>query len=181
MTRIVVWTLAAVLLSVVDARAQLFQGYLTGHIGGITGPDLSDPKVTGGASVAIQEETGWGAEIDFGHTTDAVSDRQVLDVDTYFVNASWVKPTGLIRPFAIAGGGVMQVNGCDAPCNRSARTYDLGLSGGGGVYVALHDLFGLRADARYFFSSADHSDLRRPDNFSFWRLSIGATFMWATN
>ncbi|HWI17469.1 MAG TPA: outer membrane beta-barrel protein [Vicinamibacterales bacterium] len=182
MTRILVWALALVALSAVDARAQLplgsFKGYLTGHVGAINGSDLSDPKLAVGGSISMQEETGWGAEFDFGHTSDAVAGRQVLDVTSYLLNAKWVKPTGIIRPFAIAGGGVLQVNGCDAPCNRAARTYDFGLSAGGGAYVAVNDMIGFRADARYFFSSADHPDLGRPDNFQFWRVSFGATFMW---
>jgi hypothetical protein len=165
-----------------DARAQMtmgsFKGYLTGHVGAITGPDLSNERLMIGVSVAMQEQNGWGAELDFGHASDAMSGRQILDVTTYIVNGSWVRPRGLVRPFGVAGGGVMQVNGCDAPCNRAARTYDLGLSAGGGAFVVLHDIAALRADARYFFSSADHPDLRRPDNFGFWRLAVGATFMW---
>lgn len=182
MTRILVWALALVAVSAVEARAQLplgsFRGFLTGHAGAISGFDLTDPRPAVGGSVSIQEETGWGAEFDLGHTADAVAGRQVLDVTSYLLNAKWVKPNGLIRPFAIVGGGVLQVNGCDAPCNRAARTYDFGVSAGGGAYVVLNDIIGLRADARYFFSSADHADLGRPDNFQFFRISIGATFMW---
>jgi hypothetical protein len=182
MTRILVWALAIVALSAVDARAQLplgsFQGYLTGHAGAINGFELSEPRLVIGGSISMQEETGWGAEFDLGHTTDAVAGRQVLDITSYLLNAKWVKPTGRVRPFATAGGGVLQVNGCDAPCNRPARTYDFGVSAGGGAYVVLNDLIGLRADARYFFSSADHVDLGRPDNLQFWRISFGATFMW---
>lgn len=180
--RRMVWALVAVALSVVDASAQMsmgsFKGYLTGHVGAIGGPDLSERKLAGGGSVSVQEANGWGAEFDFGHTTDVVSGAQILDVTSYMFNGAWIKPTGLIRPFALAGGGVLQVNGCDAPCTRAARTYDFGLSAGGGAYVAIHDMFGIRADARYFYSSADHADLRRPSDFSFWRVSLGATFMW---
>lgn len=183
MRRIVLCAVAALAVSAVDASAQMsmgsFQGYLTGHVGSIDGPDLSARKIAGGVSVSVQEGNGWGAEFDLGHTTDAVSGRQVLDVTSYLFNGAWIRPTGVLRPFAVAGGGVLQVNGCDAPCNRSARTYDFALSAGGGAYLAVHDMFGLRADARYFYSSADHPDLRRPSNFSYWRASIGATFMWA--
>lgn len=183
MRRILVWALAAVALSAVDARAQMsmgsFQGYLTGHVGPIGGPDLSDRKITGGASVSVQEDNGWGAEFDFGHTSDVVSGRQILDVSSYMFNGAWIRPRGIIRPFAVAGGGVVEVNGCDAPCTRAAHTYDFGLSAGGGAYVAVTEMFGLRADARYFYTSADHADLARPEKFSFWRVSIGATFMWA--
>ncbi len=183
MKRIVVCALALVVIGAVDARAQIgagsFTGFLTGHAGAVTGGDLSDPRATLGLSMAVHEETGWGAEIDFGHTADVLSGRQILDVTSYMVNAIWAKPTGLIRPFGSAGAGILQVNGCDSPCNIAARTYDLGISAGGGTYVALNDVAALRADLRYFWASANHPELNRPDNFNYWRISFGATFMWA--
>ena len=41
-----------------EARAQMsfgtFRGYLTGHIGSALGGDVSNPRVTGGASVSVQ-------------------------------------------------------------------------------------------------------------------------------
>jgi hypothetical protein len=37
----------------------------------------------------------------------------------------------------------------------------------------------VRADARYIFTTADHPELNRPDNFSYWRFTVGATFMWS--
>lgn len=166
-----------------EASAQMsmgsFRGYLTGHAGVVAGGELSDPAGALGASVSVQEQSGWGAELDFGHASDAVSGRQVLDLTTYSLNAMWVKPAGMIRPFGLAGAGVMQVDGCDAPCTRAAKTYDFGLSVGGGTFVVLNDSIGLRGDARYFWSGASHDDLRRPDTFSFWRISGGVTFMWA--
>jgi hypothetical protein len=182
MKRIGLLTALMLALGALDARAQMtmgsFKGYLTGHIGAITGQDLTTERLAVGVSVAMQEQNGWGAELDFGHASDATAGRQILDVNTYLVNGSWVRPRGLVRPFGVVGGGVMQLDGCDTPCNRPARTYDLGLGIGGGAYVVLHDVAALRADARYFFSAADHPDLRRPDNFGFWRLAVGATFMW---
>jgi hypothetical protein len=177
--------LTAMLLgaSAIDARAQIgagtYTGFLTGHAGAVTGGDLSDPRATFGLSIAVHEATGWGAEIDFGHTADVLAGQQILDVTSYMVNAVWVRPAGVIRPFGSAGAGILQVNGCDAPCNIAARTFDFGISAGGGTYVALNDVAALRADLRYFWASANHPDLRRPDNFNYWRLSIGATFMWA--
>ena len=74
---------------------------------------------------------------------------------------------------------MLQVNGCDSPCTIPARTYDFGMSAGGSAYLVLNEVAGLRVDARYIFSSADHPDLHRPDNFSYWRITIGATFMWS--
>ena len=178
--------LAAVVLvaaSPLDARAQalagLFKGSLTGHAGAITGGEISEARATLGASVAVHEDNGWGAEIDFGHTPDVLGGIQVLDITTYMVNAIWTRPDGLFRPFGVAGFGILQVNGCDAPCNQSARTYDLGFNAGGGTYFVLNDYASLRGDLRYFYSGGDHPDLRRPDSMNFWRVSVGATFTWA--
>lgn len=180
------WVIVATLAiaaSATDARAQsgmgTFKGYLTAHAGAIAGGDLTNKRLSGGVSVAVHEDSGWGAEIDFGHASDATAGRQVLDVDSYLVNAAWVKPLGLIRPFAGAGAGIMQVNGCNSPCNVPARTYDLGLSAGGGAFLVVSEFAALRADARYFYSSTDHRDLGRPDNFNFWRVSFGVTYLWS--
>ena len=184
MKRTVLLAMVMTALTAIDAAAQsgrgVYTGFLTGHAGAVSGGDIDEPRATLGASVAVHEESGWGAEIDFGHTADALSQgRQILDVTSWMVNAVFVRPKGLIRPFGSGGLGVLQINGCDSPCNIPARTFDLGLSVGGGTYLALTDFAALRGDVRYFWASADHVDLRRPDNFNYWRVSIGATFMWA--
>lgn len=166
-----------------EARAQMtmgtFKGYLTGHIGALTGGDVTRARTAAGASVAVHEASGWGAEVDFGRSTDVATRGPVLDLTTYFVNAAWVKPAGIVRPFGGAGVGIMQIDGCGAPCGVASRTHDLGISAGGGVFATLSDVVGVRADLRYFFSPADHPELTRPDNLAFWRVSIGATFLWA--
>ena len=176
--------LAVMFAAVPDAQAQsirmgTFRGYLTGHVGSAVGGELSDSRLMPGVSIAVQEQDGWGAELDFGRADDAVSGIQELDITTYMVNGAWVKPVGVVRPFGVIGGGIMQISGCDTPCNRDATTYDLGFTLGAGVFAMLNDIVGLRADGRYIFSTADHPDLNRPDKFGFWRLSIGATFTWA--
>jgi hypothetical protein len=169
--------------SAIDARAQMtmgtFKGYLTGHVGVVAGGDVTNERVTAGASMAVHETNGWGAEVDFGRSTDVDANHQQLDLTSYFVNAAMIKPSGLVRPFGLVGAGIMQIDGCVSPCGGSPRTYDLGLSVGGGTFLVINDLAALRADARYFFSSSDHPELRRPDNFAYWRITVGATFMWA--
>jgi hypothetical protein len=180
--RMLVWIIAVLALTAGEARAQAagsFTGFLTGHAGAITGGDLSAARATLGVSVAVHENSGWGAEIDFGHASDATADRQILDVTSYMVNATWMRPSGLIRPFGVAGAGILQVDGCDAPCNRPAQTYDFGLNAGAGAFALLNDVVGLRADVRYIVTSADHPDLSRPANFNYWRVTFGATFIWA--
>lgn len=166
-----------------EARAQMtmssFKGYLTGHVGAVTAGDVSEGNPAFGVSVSVQEGSGWGAELDVARTDDVeVAGTQVLDVNTYMVNAAWVRPLGRIRPFGVGGVGVMQVDGC-AFCGREATTYDLGFTAGGGVHVILNDWAAVRGDARYIWTGADHPDLGRPANFKFWRLSAGFTFMWA--
>lgn len=156
-----------------------FGGFFTPFIGAATGGEVTQANMTFGASVSVQEQDGWGAELDFAHAGNTEAGRQELDLTTYMVNASWVRPTGFIRPFGVAGGGIMQIDGCDTPCTRAAQTYDFGVTAGGGVLAVLNDTVGVRGDLRYFFSGADHVDLRRPDNFSFWRVSLGVTLMWA--
>jgi len=183
MKRIAVLTvLGVVLLGVSDARAQTmsfgtFHGYLTGHIGGALGADVDDPRVTGGASVSVQERTGWGAEFDFGRTTDAEAAGHRFDLTTYMFNMAFIKPLTNIRPFVAFGGGIYQVDGCS--CGQPARTHDLGFNGGAGVFLLANDVIGMRADARYFWSTRDHADLGRPDNMSHWRLSVGFTYLWS--
>ena len=176
-------TVAFLLAGVSTAHAQSsmgsFGGFFTPFLGVAAGGELTQANMLFGASVSVQEQDGWGAELDFAHAGDTEVGRQELDVTTYMVNASWISPRGFIRPFGVAGGGVMQINGCDAPCNRASRTYDFGLTAGGGVLAVLNDSVGVRGDVRYFFAGADHVDLGRPDNFSFWRVSIGVTLMWA--
>lgn len=181
--RMVLWTMAFLCLGVVDARAQMtmgtFRGYFTGHIGAVTGGEVTSARTAAGASVAVHEANGWGAEVDFGRSTDVSTAGPVLDLTTYFVNAAWVKPTGMLRPFGSAGVGILQIDGCGAPCGLSARTHDFGISAGGGVFATVNDFVGLRGDVRYFYSGGDHPELHRPNNFAFWRVSIGATFLWA--
>jgi len=156
-----------------------FQGLLTGHLGMATGDAVTESRLVAGASVAVIEQDGWGAEIDFGRASDAVSGAQVLDLHTYMVNGMWMQPQGRIRPFGLAGVGVMHINGCDSPCGRPATTYDFGFSAGGGVLAIVNDALAVRGDVRYFGSSAEHADLRRAENFGFWRVSVGVTFRWA--
>jgi len=172
----------AIVASANDAHAQMsmgtFQGFLTGHVGAVTGGDVTSARMVAGASMAVHEASGWGAEIDFGRATDVGAPRQLLDLTSYFVNAAWVKPRGTVRPFGLAGAGIMQIDGCVLPCRIDPRTYELGVSIGGGTYVTVTDFAALRADARYFMSTADHPELSRPGNLAFWRLTVGATFMW---
>ena len=122
-----------------------------------------------GASVAVHEDNGWGAEIDFGHSSDAPVGPAVLDVTSYMVNAIWIKPDGLVRPFGSAARGILQVNGCDSPCNVPARTYDFGVSVGGGAFCHAQRRRGVSRRRAVLLLVRRSCRLRRPDNFGFWR------------
>jgi hypothetical protein len=151
-----------------------FHGYFTGFVGSTLGGSVDESRMTAGGSVSVNETTGWGAEFDFGRTTDAVVGGRELDLTTYMLNMIYVRPFKAIRPFATAGGGLHQVD--DGAFH--AKTYNLGLSAGGGVFLLANDVVGLRADARYFFNLGEHPELARPDRFGHWRASIGFTYMW---
>lgn len=176
---VMVVALAVIALSAREASAQgmsmgSFHGYLTGFIGGTMGGSVDDKRQTAGASVSVQETTGWGAEFDFGRTTDAVVKGRELDLTTYMFNMTYVRPLSRIRPFAVAGGGIHQVD----DGQLLAKTYNLGLSAGGGVFLLANDVIGIRADARYFYNLGEHPELARPERFGHWRASIGFTYLW---
>lgn len=184
MRRIVlsVAVVAAVLAGASRAHAQssmdAFHGYFTAQAGWASGGDVTSPVFMPGMAVSVQEYNGWGAEFDFSYAADADSGLQELDLATYMFNGSYIQPRGRWRPFVSAGVGIMQIDGCNTPCNRAAQTYDLGINGGGGLLYTVNDVVAARGDLRYFKSFAEHPDLQRPDGFGFFRLSIGVTFMW---
>ena len=178
----VVAVFALVIGAATEARAQsmrAFKGYFTGHVGAISGGEVSSAALTPGLSVSVQESDGWGAELDFGYSADVDSGLQELDIATYMVNLNWIYPVGQLRPYGAGGVGLLQIDGCNVPCNREAKTNDVGWNVGGGLLFALNETLGVRGDVRYLWTTKDHADLQRPDNFGFWRASIGVTFMWA--
>ena len=100
--------------------------------------------------------------------------QQILDVTSYMVNAIWMRPDGLVRPF----GRRRRAASCrsTAAIRRAivpARTYDFGLNAGGGAFVVLNDV--RRAPRRRAATSSRPPitpDLRRPDNFNYWRALV---------
>jgi opacity protein-like surface antigen len=155
-----------------------FHGYLTGQAAWANGGDVTSPVFMPGFSVAVQESNGWGAEFDFGYGADTDAGTQQLDVASYMFSASWIQRRGRVRPLAVLGLGIMQIDGCTA-CNHPSKTYDMGFNGGGGLVFLLNDTVAVRGDVRYFQSFADHPDLQRPDGFGYFRYSVGLTFLWA--
>ena len=91
-------------------------------IGVAAGGEVSDARLTPGA-VGVGAGTRWlGRRARFRPHLGRPAGVQILDLTTYMVNALWVKPDGSIRPFGLAGAGIMQINGCDSPCNARGHT-----------------------------------------------------------
>jgi opacity protein-like surface antigen len=170
------------LLVVADARAQMsmgpFSGVLTGHLGSTTGADVSGGRFTLGASVSVVEPDGWGAEADFGYAQGDDPRLSDSDVQTFMMNLIGQWPSGKFRPFFVAGVGGMRAHGCNIGCTQTLSWTDWGLNAGAGVLYRVNAAVGLRGDARYFTSIQDHPDPARPDDFDFWRISVGVSFLW---
>ena len=184
MTRFAIGSVAlmALLLAARPAAAQWgrgsFTGQATGHVGVASGNGDRGSTLSLGGAVSVLEQAGWGAELDFGVAADDDGRTGGLDVQSYMVNAMGMWPKGRLRPYATAGAGALRARTCVEACGATEAWTDWGLSAGGGVQFALQEQFALRGDVRYFTTVSDHPDRSRPDGFSFWRLSIGATYLW---
>jgi len=175
----IVFALLAVVAVRADAQTGTYTGFLTGQLGVTTGGDVPVSVTTPSASVAVQDVSGWGAELDVGYANGAPSTGGELDLATYMVNAIWQARGGTVRPYGLAGAGAIQVHGCFTSCAQIASVYDLGVNLGGGALYAMNDIVGFRGDVRYFWAPGDKTGTTRPGNYTFWRASIGVTFMWA--
>jgi hypothetical protein len=76
----------------------------TGFAGAMAGGDLPRTSLALGAAVTVNEESGWGADMDFSFADDD-STQQALDVTAFMVNANWTKPHGFWRPYVSGGLG----------------------------------------------------------------------------
>ena len=175
----IVLALLAVFACRADAQTGIYNGFLTGQIGVTTGGDVPASALTPSVSVAAQESSGWGAELDLGFANGASSGGNELDLATYMVNAMWQARAGKVRPYGVGGAGAIRVHGCFTSCVQIASVYDLGVNVGGGALYAINDVVGVRGDVRYFWAPGDKTGTTRPGNYTFWRASIGVTFMWA--
>lgn len=177
----IVIALGLVALGAARAEAQSgnYFGHLTGQVGVTAGGDVPNPAITPSVSVSVQDDSGWGAELDFGYAHGAGSSGPDLDLTTYMVNVNWIATKGIVRPYGVGGAGAIQVHGCFSACAAIATVYDFGLNLGGGALYPVNDAVAVRGDVRYFWASGEHSGSTRPGTYGFWRASVGVTFMWA--
>lgn len=174
--------LLAVLTPAAPAWAQRglspYTGSATGHIGVAIGTDGRGGTPSLGASVAVLDNSGWGAEFDFGYADDDNGRTGGLDAQSYVLNVIGMWPKGRLRPFVVGGGGVLRARTCTSGCAGALAWTDWALSGGAGVQYRLSGAAALRGDVRYFTAPGDHPDPARPDGFGFWRVTVGATWLW---
>ena len=96
------------------------------------------------------------------------------------VNALYIQPHPLVRPYGAAGVGLLRVRASIVGEQTVVNRTDWGLDAGGGVVVMFNDAVGLRGDVRYFRYFQRHDDLPLINDgfFDFWRTSVGVTWTW---
>jgi opacity protein-like surface antigen len=162
-----------------SAQGGLYRGHVTGHVGSTFGGDAAGAGLSGGASMSVQEDSGWGAEVDFGIANDTSGGTREADLTTVMVNMNWIRPSGPLHPFVMIGVGTIGVRGCLLPCSTVTTTWDFGLGAGGGARYDLNDLVAIGGDVRYFMAPGSHTGTSRPENFGFFRAAVGVTLSWA--
>ena len=155
---------AVVAASAGEARAQMtmgtFKGYLTGHVGAVTGGDVTSERMAAGASVGVHETTAGAPRSISAARPMSRPTRSLLDLTSYIVNAGWVKPNRLVRPFAGVGAGILQVDGCGSPCGVEPAHLRFGHERRRRRVRRGDRLRRRSAPTRaIFFSSADHPEL----------------------
>jgi opacity protein-like surface antigen len=181
-SRIATLTVVLALGGVPPADAQaLFTGLLTGHIGAAQGGDVRDATRTVGGSLAVIDRSGYGAEIDIGHT-GGFDEQSFADssVTSFALNFIAVYPEGKFRPFVNVGVGVFRLRAAVSTGQPVEGHTETGWDAGGGLYYAVSEFLAVRGDLRYFrlFGRPEDLVLRDSGFFDYWRTSIGATFTW---
>ena len=156
-------------------------GMLAAHIGAASGGDTDSAGLTPVGSMAVLESTGWGAELELGHTRGFASDIfEDSEITTVMVNAIGMWPRTRWRPFGTGGVGLMRVHAALAGDGPSLSRTDWGVNGGAGMMYVVNEAVGVRGDVRYFRYLQRHDDLPQSDRgyFDFWRTTIGVTWSW---
>lgn len=168
--------------AVASAQSADYFGLLTPHLGITAGGDAQDATLTPGLSVGIFESSGWGAEADIGYARGFDSRRfEESSAATYMVNAAWtMERRARVRPYGVGGAGLIHARTCPEPCVDPVSEVDFGISAGGGVLIAVGDIFFVRGDIRYFHALQAHPEFGFEDGraLRFWRTSVGFSVWW---
>lgn len=166
----------------VEAQPALYTGLLTPHIGTSAGGDVRERGVTPGLSVAVLDPSGIGAEVDLGHSRRVDAERfSESAVTSLMVNAIGMWMRFPVRPFVVAGAGLLRVRTSIPDGVVLTSRTDWGFQGGAGAIYQFSEIVGVRGDVRYFRYFQRHPDLPLLDNgfFDFWRTSVGVTLAWS--
>lgn len=157
--------------------------------GGSTFSNKFEKKLDYGASLMSMGGGPIGFEVDFGYSPNFFESSTTgtgfqftskSNVTTLTGNVVVGGRTGSVRPYAVAGVGLIRTNVQDFREVFSANTKnDFGLDVGGGVMGFFSNNIGLRGDVRYFRGFRGTSDNRAGlglSDFKFWRGSLGVSF-----
>jgi len=169
-----------------------FIGWNFGSSADVTGSggpgfkDKFEKKIDYGASLTGMGAGAIGFELDFGYspnffetstTSSGFNFTSKSNVTTLTGNLVVGAHSGTVRPYAVAGVGLLRTKVQDAGEVFDVNTKnDFGLDFGGGVMGFFSDNVGLRGDLRYFrgFRGTDENATGLTvSDFKFWRGSIG--------
>jgi hypothetical protein len=179
--RLVVCASIALLVSPAAAHAQQEYSMFSAYAGYTAGGDTTTAGATFGFSTAYVYESNWGAELDVSHSTKFNDAYEATGLTTAVLNVLVIpRVSRWARPYVSFGGGLIRARGCSAQCVTEFSRTDFGLDAAGGLLVPVNDIFGARADVRYFRYGTVHRDLPRLDNgaFDFWRITFGGVVTW---
>jgi opacity protein-like surface antigen len=179
---LVIAVCAACVLHPTAAQAQQEYSFFAAYAGYTTGGDTTVTGANFGFSTGYVTEHNWGTELDVSHSTK-FNDQgyEATGLTTAMINVMAIpRVHRWVRPYGLFGAGAIRARGCTANCVTEFSRTDLGLDAGAGVFVPVNDLFGARADVRYFRYAQVHRDLPRQDNgpFDFWRVTFGGVLTW---
>lgn len=167
--------------SAAGAQQPLYTGIITPYLGAAAGGDVEGRGVTPGASMAVLDNNGLGAELDVGHTREI--DETLFSesaITSVMVNVIGMWRISAVRPFVVAGAGLLRVRAELPVVGLVTSRTDWAFDAGAGVQYMFDDAIGVRGDVRYFRYLQRHDDLPLRDSgfFDYWRTSIGVTFAW---
>jgi outer membrane protein with beta-barrel domain len=187
--------MAALMLALSPAAARA-DWLFTPNIGGGFGGDASGREhLTYGASIGWMGAGIIGWEADLGYTPEFFEgDDDDIDLFTGDSNVTTLmgnvivgipvggQTGGGIRPYAVAGAGLMRTRAEDPAALFDVDNNDWGINVGAGVMGFATDHVGFRGDIRYFRGFGEDQSNDQVDfdlsSFDFWRATAGVTFRW---
>lgn len=161
---------------------------------GISGTNKFEHKIDYGVSLATMGAGIAGFEFDVGYSpnffaTDTASNNTFRFTNTsnavtvmgnLILGAPIGGHGGSVRPYAVAGVGLVRTNVQDFGQTFSVDTKnDFGFDVGAGVMGFFTNTIGLRGDVRYiraFTGSSSNTTTLGLSNFRYWRGSVGVSF-----